>query len=258
MNYNISYSLIRAFDEMEIKGSCGIKFYNTYITKKIPFISSKAMDLGVYFEYICTGQKPRNNKTPEPVLLKSGKLSTDYERMNKQKLNFDKIIKNYNIKIKDTGKVLEYNGIKGILDIEGEIEGQPIIIDIKTSGLINDKWSEYGWYLPRLSESPNLLQSQIYKYLYWKLFDIKDVPFYYLIFSTKNDYEVLFVKIQYYNFLSKMEELEKKINYVKESINYMITNKCFEATKDYTECLNCNYKDCIFRRDIPEIKEIKI
>ena len=98
----LSQSLMKILFKYKIKEECGLVLKAKYIDN-ISFPSSPAMDLGNYFEYICTGALTRDGKTPEPVLLKSGKLSTPYARMEKQKETFDEIMKTYDLEVKHKG-----------------------------------------------------------------------------------------------------------------------------------------------------------
>jgi len=85
--------------------------------------------------------------------------------MNQQ--NFlKKIKKAYNITIKDLGLKLESKNKNGILDIWAEMDGRPCIIDLKYSGLIDDKWAETGWDVESLHYKEKLLVQAIqYKML---------------------------------------------------------------------------------------------
>ena len=246
------------FDEVDLGNSCGIKFYKQYITKEITTSPSSSMLLGIWFEYICIGQLPRDKKVPESVILKSGKLSINYQRMQEQSVLFGDIICSNNIKIIETGTVWQYQDIKGILDIYAEIDGKPVIIDIKTSGLIGNKWEKYGWYLPEIQSSSHILQAKFYKYLAWKIKKIEDIPFYFLVHSSKNNYEALFIKVECDNFLEEMEKLQKKIDYTRERINGMIKENSFIPSSDYMECKKCTNKECLFRKSIPNIDKITI
>ena len=84
MNYNLSKSLVSAFDKTEGRYGemeCGLKFYHQYILKDIPFIESDAMRKGIYYEFLVTGQKPLNGKEPLPDRTKKGELTADYQRI---------------------------------------------------------------------------------------------------------------------------------------------------------------------------------
>ena len=91
-SYNISNSMLQAFLDCLNEKSCFYEFYHRYVVKDYSPAPTPAMNLGIWFEYQCTGAMPRSNVVPEPVTLKNGKLSADYERMLAQVENFKKIV----------------------------------------------------------------------------------------------------------------------------------------------------------------------
>src|SRR5690606_33771161 len=115
---------------------CLYQFYHQYVVKDYQPEPTPAMQLGIWFEYQCTGALPRTGEVPSPVTLKNGKLSAEYERMLYHIDKFKEIVDNYNIKIQEIGKEIIVDRIKGILDIWCEIDGIPAVIDIKTTAQI--------------------------------------------------------------------------------------------------------------------------
>src|SRR5690606_10524948 len=144
-SFNISNSMLQAYLDCKKGKGCLYQFYHQYVVKDYQPEPSAAIQLGIWFEYQCTGAMPRSNVVPEPVTLKNGKLSADYERMLTQVENFKKIVDSYNIEILEVSKEIIYKRIKGILDIYCKIDGLESIIDIKTSAQIGNRWEEYGW-----------------------------------------------------------------------------------------------------------------
>ena len=125
--------------------NCGLFFKARYIDK-IPFKDepSAAMKEGIYFEYLCTGSLPRNGIVPEPEKTLKGQLTTAYQRVYDAAQLFKKIIAHYKIKIIKVGYVISTDTMTGIIDIWEEWNGKECIIDMKYSGLIDDKWDELG------------------------------------------------------------------------------------------------------------------
>ena len=179
---------------------------------------SPAQSLGIWFEYQRTGPSPFR-EAPFPVTLKSGKLSREYERMLYHIDKFKEIVDNYNIKIQEIGKEIIVDRIKGILDIWGQMDGAPVIIDIKTTAQIGNRWEDYGWDDRNFSYSTHVLQPAIYKYLIFKTLDLYDIPFYYLVFSTKNT-DILFWEVKYIDFDETCKQIEKLANELDEFIKY--------------------------------------
>ena len=111
--------------------------------------------------------------------------------MNKQKENFDRIMKSYNLEIEKTGFAFtnpKYSGIADIIALDNNVKSKDVnkkrvIIDLKTSGLINDKWSPYGWANESIEEKWDLLiQAVHYKMLAKYEWGIEDIPFYFMVF----------------------------------------------------------------------------
>ncbi len=73
---------------------CGYKFVAKYVDG-VSGTPSDAMDLGNWFEYVATGQLPRDGKVPHPKTLKSGKLAANYQRMEIQAQNFKDLMKHH-------------------------------------------------------------------------------------------------------------------------------------------------------------------
>ena len=116
-SYNISNSMLQAYLDCKKGKGCLYQFYHQFVVKDYQPEPSAAMQLGIWFEYKCTGAMPRSNVVPEPVKLKNGNLSADYDRMLYHIDKFKEIVDNYNIKIQEIGKEIIVDRIKGILDI---------------------------------------------------------------------------------------------------------------------------------------------
>lgn len=197
----ISQSLIKNYVDYMNEKECGLFFKANYIDKdpeaqKEP---SDAMKIGIYFEYLCTGALPRNGVAPEPDMVYKGKanekLSAPYERAVESATLFKNIIKHYGIIIKEVGLKLEHSGMNGIIDILADWNGTDVIIDLKYSGLIDDKWNEMGWDLESLHMKDSLMiQGVHYKILAEKCLGIKDIPFYYFVFSASDPTNIKIIK----------------------------------------------------------------
>jgi len=230
---------------------CLYQFYHQFVVKDYQPEPSAAMQLGIWFEYQCTGAMPRSNVVPEPVTLKNGNLAADYERMLYHIDKFKEIVDSYNIEILEVSKEIIYKRIKGILDIYCKINGHESIIDLKTSAQIGNKWDDYGWDDKNFSYSTHVLQPAIYKYLIYKSLDIYDVPFYYLVFSTKNT-DMLFWEVKYVDFdemCLQVEDLSNRLDeFIENSDESSYTPIC-----DYKVCQKCEM-NCFYRQEIPKIE----
>ena len=150
----ISQSLLKALYNFKKGEECGIKIYEQYVNG-LETPPSDAMDLGNWFEYQCTGQIPRGGIIPEAKTLKSGGLSAEYRRMEIQIENFKRIIDRYEIQIDETGYVFKHDKYSGITDINATWDEERCIIDVKSTGKIDDKWSEFGWHEDKFENPDN-------------------------------------------------------------------------------------------------------
>ena len=257
---NISQSFLKEYAEYKSGDTCGLQVKAKYIDG-IKFPSSDAMELGNYFEYMATGSLPRDGHIPEPKIVYKGKpnesISADYQRAIESAELFKNIIKHYQIEIIDTGRVATEDGMTGIMDIVAKWNDRVCIIDTKYSGLINDRWSDYGWNLDMLPERHNLmLQPVQYKILLSKelVCEPEDIDFYFFVFSSKEVMDVKLIKVNVdeltiANHLTTVEwvktELEKPID------------KVFKAKPELKRCFECPIKDnCKFKVEVAHIDEI--
>lgn len=159
---NISQSLIKDYIRYLSHDMCGIEFKGRYMDKDWPDITTPAMDLGNYFEFKATGYYHPERGEPEPNILKSGKLSTDYARANDQADRFTRYMESLNMEIQGAGERIEKKlddgtNLSGLIDVRainigsttnemGIEPGESVIIDLKYSGLLGNKWDERGYH----------------------------------------------------------------------------------------------------------------
>ena len=190
-NKKISQSFLKNYNDYKGKKLCGLKFKAQHFDN-LEFPTTLPMDLGNYFEYVATGCLPRNGVKPEPkksyVGTKREAMSTPYVRANESAELFKKIKEAYKIEIVDVGLKLESNNKNGILDIWAKMDGRPCIIDLKYSGLIDDKWAETGWDVESLHYKERLLVQAIqYKMLVKENYGLNydEFDFLFMVFSSK-------------------------------------------------------------------------
>ena len=257
---NISQSFLKEFAEYKSGNTCGLQVKAKYIDG-IKFPSSDAMELGNYFEYMATGSLPRDGHTPEAKIVYKGtakeSFSADYQRANESAELFKKTIEHYGIEIIDTGRVATQDGMTGIMDIVAKWDDRICIIDTKYSGLIDDKWSDFGWNLDMLPEKHSLmLQPVQYKILLSKELDcdIEDIDFYFFVFSSKEVMNVKLIKVN-------VDELTianhlSTVEWVKTELKKPI-DKLFKAKPTLKGCFECPIKDnCKSKVEVPHIDQI--
>jgi NADPH-dependent 7-cyano-7-deazaguanine reductase QueF-like protein len=261
MDKKISQSFLKDYNEYKGKNLCGVQLKAKHFDN-VQFPSSEAMDLGNYFEYMATGSLPRSGIVPQPRLSYAGtkreKISTPFERALESAELFKKIQKQYDLKINDIGLKLSSEYKNGILDIWGEMNGRPCIVDLKYSGLIDDKWSETGWDVESLHYKERLIvQAVQYKMLVKENYNIeyKDFDFYFMVFSSKevNNVKLIRVNIDEDAFNVHQSHIES----VYKQINAMDIEKDFVAYPSLKRCSKCPlYNDCEFKSDIPLIEDV--
>ena len=260
----LSQSLCKALYKYKMGAECGILIEESYINKtNLP--SSEAQELGNYFEYKATGQLPRDGHTPHAKTLKNGKLTLPYQRIHKQVENYQHLMKRLNFEIEQTGYEFnnpKYSGITDVIAIDNNIKSKDIykkriIIDLKTSGLINDKWTDYGWADESIEEKDELLIQAIhYKMLAKYEWGIDDIPFYFMVFSTKNDweYKVFRVNVDGDTYRQHYDNLLNIKTYLDQQLKIGFQPK--PSLARYNGCaLN---KTCLHSTEIPVIQDVYI
>lgn len=257
----ISQSLMKSYVDYLNQKLCGTYFKANYIDKdpeaqKPP---SDAMKAGIYFEYLCTGALPKSGEVPEAEVVYKGtnreKISAPYERAIESSKVFHRIIEHYGIKILNKGLLLESEDANGVVDIHAEWDGKEVFIDLKYSGLIDDKWNEMGWDIDSLHLKDSLMvQGVHYKMLAEKCLGIYDIPFYYFVFSSQDPNNVKII-------LQEVDESRKQSHVV--AINNMIgrlskdIERGFVPYPSMVRCNNCpiNHK-CPDKLDYPLVEQV--
>lgn len=233
---------------------CGLYFKKKYVDG-LEEEPTKPQNLGNWFEFICTGQLPRDGKEPIPPTLKSGKLPTDYIRMEKQAENYKSLMDHHGFKILNTGHSFNtHDTLTGISDVMAEKDGKLCVIDIKSTGLIDDLYTPYGWGLERIEEKPDLLIQAIqYTVLARHEFD-RDVDFYFAIFSTKNENKYRLIKVDVSQ--EAIDNHERETEFASIKFKEAEENG-YKSAPSYDRCSNCSLKsECLEAVKIPEIVTI--
>jgi len=260
----VSQSLYKRIIKFLDKKECGYPIYQNYY-KGIETIPSDVQAMGHWFEYKCTGQGDRNGNIPEAKTLKSGKLSASYQRMLSQVDNFKRIIDFYGFEITDTGYVFNNPYYGGIADVIANKDGKKCIIDIKSSGLIDNKWSDFGWHIEKFDTPDSdsafniLIQAIHYKYLAKLEWDIDDCPFYFMVFSTTNEVDCIVYEIEIDEQRMLQHETDLQKMYVYLNKQFIHLEKKDLVIPNHKDCVKCMFKeDCEFKHDVPKINKIYV
>ncbi len=257
----ISQSFLKDYNDYKGKKLCGLKFKAKHFDE-VDFPTTEPMDLGNYFEFLATGCLPRNGKLPQPKLSYQGtkreSLSANYQRAIESATLFKKIQESYGIVIKEVGLKLQSKYKNGILDIWGEMNGRPCIIDLKYSGLIDDKWSETGWDTESLHYKERLIIQAIqYKMLVKENFNLNydDFDFYFMVFSSKEVHNVKFIRINIDE--DAFVTHDNHVEVVYNQVNNMDIEKDFIPYPSLKSCMECPLNaTCKFKTDIPVIEDV--
>ena len=216
------------------------------------------MKVGIYFEYLCTGALPKSGEIPEPEMVYKGtareKMSAPYERAIKSAEIFKQIISHYGIKIKSVGLTLESPeyGMNGVVDIHAEWDGKDCFIDLKYSGLIDDKWNEMGWDIESLHMKDSLMiQGVHYKLLAREVLGIDDIPFYYFVFSSQdpNNVKIIRQEVEESRTASHVVAVGNVIN--------KLSSDNFAPLPSLVRCSNCPISHkCPHKVDYPLVEEV--
>jgi hypothetical protein len=267
----INQSLVKDLIKYQNDELCGLVFHNKWILQQFGG-GSKANDLGHYFEWLCTGALAKGeSEAPIPETTKSGELTADFKTAKKQAEYFHSLLPKYGIKLLDAGnKIIADDTWIGTLDIEAKWDAifenenlnfdtnnkdHIVIIDLKYSGLLNDKWNEFGWHDETLSRKQGtMLQAKHYKFLYWKKYGFNP-PFFFFVFDSKQvgKAKIINVEIDTYELELHEEFLQKAKRYFEMNLE-----SGFQPKPSYDLCISCKYQHlCSFKIDKPKIISVK-
>jgi len=272
MPIKISQSFIKELIEYKDLKVCGKQLEDKFINNNFhKYISTMAMGLGTWFEYLCTGVLPKDGKVPEPTLTKKGEYTSEYKNLLPHVENFKKMMVCYGLEIVEVNYKISYGDCEGTIDVlarakidvyaedeDGKMRrvvkrGQHIIIDLKTSGLLDNKWSDYGWDLSMLAVKYKLtLQPVHYMYLSKKKFNTEHYPFMFFLFNTKSssDYRSIFFNIDD----DTLTQHEQTLVNVRQWIAFY-QKQGFQAIPTPERCSDCPIRmDCDDYVTIPRIK----
>ena len=263
----INQSLVKDLFLYKDKKLCGYVFKNKWVYKQLG-TSSKANRLGHYFEYLVTGALAKGETEPQkPDTTKTGLLTTDFEKARLQSEVCRTLLQKYGITMLSAGEeVIADDKWIGTLDIRAKwdfpfkdstYENNPehnVIIDLKYSGLLEDKWSVFGWNLETLgSKEGTMFQAKHYKFLFWKKYGYNP-PFYFFVFSSSSVGECKMIEVMISD--DELAEHEELLHKSKVYFEKCLDNG-FEPLPDYNKCNKCAYEGmCLVKAETPPIHTV--
>lgn len=254
----ISQSLMKDLQSYLGGQECGLLLKAKYLDN-VETMHSEAMHLGQYFEYMATGQVPRNGEIPEPKVSYKGtakeKLGEPYQRAYLSALYCKALFNTLGIEVLSTGEKIAFDKASGTTDVRANWNGRKCIIDLKYTGLLDNKWDERGWHFDTLEQKDVLMiQAVHYKYIEVNRLG-EDVDFYFFLFSSTNPNDVRIAKIEVEPL--KMEMHKENISRAHHLWNNLIKNDSFKPHGSLLKCASCPINEtCSSRVDLPEIKTI--
>ena len=253
----ISQSIIKGFAEYEQGEACGLQFKAKYIDR-VFFGSTQAQNVGNYFEWLVTGTPLRGGLIPQPEYTKDGvTLTAPYWVIKQQAENCKRYLEHYQVNILESSlQVTTDDGETGLLDLLVEIgpEQTLAIIDLKTSGLLYDKWSPFGWHEDALAEKWNIMVQAVHYKLICKKKYGEELPFFFWVFNQKNqiDAEIFQVILDGH----RLEQHQTIIDATRSKLSLEMAMG-FTARPNLQRCHNCPLKaTCEFYQGTPNIKPI--
>ena len=284
----ISQSLLKSIIKYRNDEECGLVFKAKYIDGRYDlFPASEAQNLGAWFEYMATGSIPKNGDVPKANYMKRGKdsegkpaLTADYKLMTEHIQNYKNMMEAHGFELIRVGediKALLPNSMEifgfevwltGTLDIRARATkdiysfyqnqkvlvakaGQVVIIDLKVSGLLDDKFNLYGWELNNLHNKINLVTQPI-QYKYIELLNTgEEPPFLFMLFGAKNSDDARIIDFK----LDEVEfDLHKQfiISGVENMLHFQKVG--YKAKPSLVRCSKCPLREnCQFRATVAPI-----
>lgn len=200
----ITQSFMKTMREYKAGFECGHIVRHQYIDGHLLNRKSKDMAAGSYFEFLLSGGLPKGGFVPRPVYMDSGlkkpaekrtvkDMTVDYRRVHFNAENVRRILNlDLGLEFIKVGRTLTKGRFEGTIDLICKCTkeiifsngttwkvGDIIVIDIKYSGLLYDKWEKFGWAWSDLQKEYHGTQAIQYNY-------VSGAPFYFLVVSNTN------------------------------------------------------------------------
>jgi hypothetical protein len=287
----ISQSLMKDVRGYLDGGSCGVLIREKWIKGRLLGVPSDAMELGMYFEYVLTGSVPKDGKVPEPRYMlskiKANKGSTvglgpddmyeAYRSVHENVAVVNQYLAGMGLRIYNAlngglaaGVKITKGRFEGLIDVILEAErdtefdsglkikkGQLIVVDIKYSGLLEDKWNVHGWQWTPEQKKYHGTQAKHYfmlvnaKFagdkLVWE--HNPPIPFMFLVVDPGGKYVKIFhCQIDESAVMRHVEEG----NALHDKLMYLFEMDLLEARPEVNKCAGCPLNmECAFKHTFP-------
>lgn len=280
----ISQSFIKDFQSYIRQEDCGLIFRAKHVEGKL-FDSDGSMALGSWFEFKATGAIPKNGVEPKPVMMDSGKdmnvkyrvaLKNAVRLKGNPEMGIKGMLSEMGLKVIGVQKHIVKGRFEGTLDLvvmviknhrfvqQTEDPENPIIIrwrkgdkfwiDLKYSGLLDDRWSKHGWAWSQIQKEYHGIQAKQYTFL-------SGLPGYFMVWQSNNA-EADISDVRLFHVPVTPEDIEVHIakgNDYFERFEVMARADLFQPYPEIKRCHKCPLKDnCKFKRNFPHPVTIKL
>lgn len=253
----ITQSFIKDMREYLEPGStmCGHIIRHKWIDEKL-IEGSASMKLGAYFEYKVSGAIPKDGIVPRPERTATGLLTAPYKRAEVNAGRVLKYLEDLGIQIIKFNHRLTRGRYAGQIDIIGLCtknivfdngtklsKGEEIIIDLKYSGLLDDKWSKHGWMWTDDQRKYHGTQAIQYNFVGRR-------RFFFLPCSSTNETDIKFFEVEV-----SQQAIERHIiegNDLYGQLDMINMQGSFEPRPSLSKCIDCPLRSgCTDRHDFP-------
>lgn len=271
------------------KEECGNVVAHQYLEGKLLDRKSKEMAKGSYFEFLLSGALPKNNEVPKPEYmatplknkkpqdLKVSDMTADYRVVTVNAERVKKMLtEDLGLKFIAFGKKLVKGRFEGTLDLICECTkeihfdngtfwnvGDKIVIDVKYSGLLFDKWNKLGWEWSNIQKEYHGTQAKQYHY-------VSGLPFYFLVVSSTNKEEdsedgegkvVGPTQVKLFHVPVDEHMIEVHLSEGNDLYNRLQVEAQvgLVARPDFLRCQKCPLKDgCKDKHTFPQVEEVDL
>lgn len=260
--FRLSPSAIRAYWSYLNGDTCGLLFNDMYYDKTgVKIKETEKMLAGKLFEYLAAGIVGRDGEIPQALLTPTGKFSTKNTGIQEQAERFRKTVEQHKMDMFDVSVTLETDMgnyvLKSITDVCFEKDGLKGLIELKYSGLLGNKWEEYGWEASTLNKRRvHLIQAACNIISARELWGQEHVPYYFYVASATNSedaalFEVVFDERALAEYTDMIENAYLGI-IVEAELG-------FRAYPDYKRCADCPLAESCFHKSlVPGVTKIVV
>lgn len=236
------------------QNECGLRIESKFISKDVEWKKTKSERLDEYFKAKISSQSIVSSELIEELCL------------DEQLANFHTLMKRMNLSVEQTDFAFTNTKFSGVVDIVAQDKSikskdlmkKRVLVSVKTTSKINDVDDPQGWFDDNIEDKAELLLEAIHlKLLAKNEWGIEDIPFYFMIFSTKNHWEYKIFKVEV-----SQEMLEGHYENLTNALKFLSLRMTqgWEAYPKYSVCRNCplSVSICSHATDIPMVRVVTL